>query len=307
MKMPQLKEKDTICIVAPAGALKEADIAHTVQKLKNRGFHIELGAHIFNQYFYGYNYAGTVAERVEDLQWALNHPKAKAIWFARGGYGGVQLIDALDWKYFAKHPKWLIGYSDNTVFHQYLSLQKIPSIHGMTAKLLSKDQSEASFETVIQVIQNQSLTYQFSRQSHNQKGKVKGILTGGNLSILYSLLGSKTIDHPKGKILFIEDWQENWYHLDRMLHGLKREGWLDKIIGLIVGSFTKMDVKEENPNYTQYFDSYSYQIISDFFKEYDIPKAFGLPVGHINDNRALIMGSEMHMEVNEEEVILTFS
>src|SRR5690606_22629606 len=114
---------------------------------------------------------------------------------------------------------------------------------------------------------------------------------GGNLSILYSLSGSQSALNGDNLILFIEDWNENWYHLDRMLMNLKRSGLLGKIKGLLVGSFTRMDLEAENPEFTEEFDSVSYQIIHQFAENYTIPVCFGFPAGHIGDNRALIMGT----------------
>ncbi len=303
--MPVIREKDIICIVAPAGALKQEDIAFPIQILQDLGYQVELGAHLFQKYYYGYNYAGTPEQRAEDLQWALDHPKAKAIWFARGGYGGVQLLDRLDTTLFQNKPKWCIGYSDNTVFHQMFSLQGIPSIHGITLKPLSVDQKEVSLHTVLNILKSQPLSYQWDAHIHNQKGEIKASVSGGNLSILYSLLGSKGLDTMEGKILFIEDWQENWYHLDRMLWAMKRAHVFEGIKGLLVGSFTKMDDKEENKDYSIPFDTYAYQIISDAFREYDVPKAFGFSAGHINHNWALPLAQVLSLNISDHGCYLS--
>ncbi len=301
------KESNIVCVAAPAGMLEPADIAPMTKYLEEKGYQVELGPNVFKKYFYGYNYAGTPAERISDMQWALDHPTAKAIWCARGGYGGVQLIDHLDWSGFQKNFKWLVGYSDNTVFHQYLSRIQIPSIHGMTLKLLSKEQSAASWDSVFEIMEQLEMKNQFDSHDLNLQGEISAPITGGNLSILYSLLGSSSIDTFKDKIVFMEDWQENWYHLDRMLTAMHRAGIFEGIKGLLVGSFTKMDDRDENLDYSNAYDAYAYQIISDHFKSMNIPKAFGLPMGHIDDNRALLLGHEVKLNVGNSEVTLSAS
>ncbi len=306
MEMPIIKEKDTICVVAPAGMLRYEDLELPIQLLEGLGYPIELGKHLFHKYFYGYNYSGSVQERTEDLQWALDHPTAKAIWFARGGYGGVQIVDDLNLDSFHKNPKWCIGYSDNTIFHQLLNKNNIPTIHGTTLKPLGKNLHEVSFYSVLEILKGDSVLFNLVPHKHNQNGNIKAPITGGNLSILYSLTGSKTMDQLKGKILFIEDWHENWYHLDRMLRGMERAGVFEGIRGLLVGSFTKMDNNTENYDYLSPFDTYSYQIIADIFESYNIPKAFGFSAGHIEANLAFPIGKIASLSVDSKEVSLQF-
>ncbi|MDR2122261.1 MAG: LD-carboxypeptidase [Flavobacteriaceae bacterium] len=300
--MKTIKKGDTFLIVAPAGIIKKEDIQPAIDLIEKKGWKYEIGKNTFNQYSFGYNYSGTPKERLEDLQWALDHPEAKAIWFARGGYGGVQIIDSLKSKRFKKDPKWLIGYSDNTVFHQHFNRRGIPTLHATVCKPLSQGHSEETYSTLIDALEGKKLTYTVESSPFNQEGKAEGLITGGNLSILYSLLGSRSLDRFKNKILFIEDWYENFYHVDRMLLGLERAGALKKIKGLIVGGFTRMDSKEENKNYDDPFDVEAYKVISARFQDYDIPKIFGFPGGHIFDTRAIIMGGHTTLEVGKNKV-----
>ncbi|MGM5630980.1 LD-carboxypeptidase [Apibacter raozihei] len=303
--MERLKKGDTVLITAPAGMVTEDQIQPALNVIKANDWNYEIAQNTFNQYNFAYKYSGTPPERLSDLQWALDHPYAKAIWFARGGYGGVQIVDRLNLNKFKKNPKWLIGYSDNTVFHQHFNRRGFPSLHATVCKPLPQGQSQDTYSTLTQALQQQSLNYTISPDSFNQQGEAQGLLTGGNLSILYSLLGSNTLDHFKDKILFIEDWYENYYHIDRMLIGLERAGALKGITGLIVGGFTKMDSKEENSQYDEPFDSLAYEVISERFKNYHIPKVFGFPTGHIYDTRALIMGAGTKLIVTKDKVVIT--
>ncbi len=300
--MQALKKGDTILIVAPAGVIKPEQIQPALDLIKKKGWKYEIGKNTFSQYSFGYNYSGTSQEREEDMQWALDHPTAKAIWFARGGYGGVQIVDSLHLKKFKKDPKWLIGYSDNTVFHQHFNRRGIPTLHATVCKPLPQGQSKETYSSLADALEGKELSYILDSTSFNQEGKVKAHITGGNLSILYSLLGSRSQDNYEEKILFIEDWYENYYHIDRMLIGMERAGVLKKIKGLIVGGFTKMDTKEENKNYEEPFDEEAYKVISERFKEYDIPKVFGFPSGHIFDTRAIIMGGRVTLDVKKDKV-----
>ncbi|CVK15623.1 muramoyltetrapeptide carboxypeptidase [Apibacter mensalis] len=300
-----IKKGDTFLIIAPAGAVQKEDIQPAIDIITKQGWNFEIGKNTFKHYYFGYNYSGTVKERLEDLQWALDHPQAKAIWFARGGYGGVQIVDFLKLNNFKKNPKWLIGYSDNTVFHQHFNRRGIPTLHATVCKSLPQGQSEETYTTLINALENKKLHYEINSTTYNKTGKVEGILTGGNLSVLYSLLGSRSLDHFEDKILFIEDWYENYYHIDRMLIGMKRAGVLNKIKGLVVGAFTKMDSKEENKFYHDPFDQEAYKIISLRFQKYNIPMAFSFPSGHIFDTRALMMGGKVILDIQNNKVKLS--
>lgn len=303
--MKSINEGDTLLIVAPAGTVKKEDIQSAIELISAQGWNYEIGKNTFNHYYFGYNYSGTVKERLEDLQWALDHPTAKAIWFARGGYGGVQIVDFLKLNKFKENPKWLIGYSDNTVFHQHFNRRGIPTLHATVCKPLPEGHSEETYTTMIEALKGNVLHYEIDTHSFNKEGKVEGIITGGNLSILYSLLGSRSLDHFEDKILFIEDWHENYYHIDRMIIGMKRAGVLNKIKGLLVGAFTKMDSKDENKFYNDPYDEEAYSVISSRFQKYNIPMAFGFPSGHVFDTRAIIMGGKSLLEINKDNVKLS--
>lgn len=298
--MPVLQKNSKIVIVAPAGSVKLEEIETTLQWLNSQGWRTELKKNVFNEYNFGYNYAGNDAERIADFQNALDDEEADVIWCARGGYGGVHLIDKLNFTKFYKKPKWVIGYSDNTVFHQYLSKQNIPSLHGLVLKPLPQNHSEESYNSILQILCGNRVSYEFQSHHFSETGEMKGIISGGNLSIIYSLMGSKTFDDFTDKILFIEDWYENWYHLDRMMMCLDRAGIFKKIQGIIVGGFTKMDDKAQD-EYENPFDTKSYEIIKQRLQQYSFPKLFGFPCGHIYDNRALVFGKEVNIKITKKK------
>lgn len=307
LKPDYLKPQDKVAILAPAGRVFQEELEENLNFLKSLDLIPILGENLFQDFFEGYHYAGNPEQRIADFQQALDNPEIKAIWCARGGYGSVLLLDNLIWDKFLENPKWIIGYSDITAFHNHVNNWNIPSLHGITVKRLNTPYTEESFISFRKALMGEELKYEIPFHPFNKLGEVQGKLVGGNLSIIYSLLGSKSAIHGENLILFIEDWNENWYALHRMMMGIKRAGILEKIKGLIVGSFTRMDVEEENPQFLEPFDETSHQIIHKFMEEYSIPVCFQFPAGHIGDNRALRMGTEIKLSVTNQSSIVEFT
>ncbi len=304
MKLVQpkyLEKGDSIAIVAPAGILKNKK--EVIQKAKELaeswGLKVVLGKHVFNQ---NNHFAGTDSERAEDFQKALDNPNIKAIWCARGGYGSVRILDLLDYKEFRRNPKWIIGYSDITAIHSHLHNMKIESIHGMmgTSMQFDAEKNSESIATLRKALFGASLNYEIASSSYNKIGDTEGQLIGGNLTILLTMLGSESQLETKGKILFIEEIGEYKYHIDRILQSFKRAGYFKDLAGLVVG-----DMSNIKKNTTKWGSSVE-QLILDATSEFDFPILFGFPAGHEIDNRALIMGRNVKMHVEEKNSKLTF-
>ena len=126
---------------------------------------------------------------------------------------------------------------------------------------------------------------------------MEGEFVGGNLSVLYGMMGSDTFPDLDGKILFIEEVDEYIYHIDRMMHALKRAGKLDHLKGLVVGGLTQI---HDN---THPFGKTAEGVIAEAVKEYDYPVCFGFPSGHFDDNRALFLGQKSKVEVTAEKSV----
>lgn len=303
-----LKQGDKIAIVAPAKRMLEGELSEAIQLIKDWGFEAVLGKNIYKQYDLGYLYAGTDYERASDFQWAIDDPEIKAIWCARGGYGSVKIIDQLNFDAFITNPKWVIGYSDITVFHNHINRLGFQTIHGVTAKKLADVEYHLdSYPSLYQALTGENINYSIpSSNPYNKIGEAKGELIGGNLSIVYSLLGSESAINPKGKILFLEDWFENWYAVDRMLMNLKRNGVFDQISGLLLGSFTHMDTElENNENYNHPYDPKTYNVIHELTKTLNIPIGYEFPAGHTGHNLSLKMGEVFRLKVDSKSVNLS--
>lgn len=307
MKIPPLKSGDKVAIIATSGRVYPSELEENLTFLKSLHLVPVFGENLFNDHFEGYHYAGKVEQRLADFQNALDNDETKAIWCARGGYGAVHLLDKIDWSKFKMNPKWIIGYSDITAIHNHVNNWNIPSLHAITTKRLNVNYTDQSFETFKKALFGEKLIYQIPSHALNKQGTISGKIVGGNLSLIYSLIGTESELKGEDLILFIEDWNENWYHLDRMLMNLKRNGLLSRIKGLIVGSFTRMDVQDENPDFLHEYDPTSYELIHTFMKGYLFPICYQFPAGHIGDNRALILGSEIVLEITKEYTTIEFT
>lgn len=285
---PYLKKGDTVAIVCTARKFFPEDAKPAIELLESWGLKAKLGRTIGLD---SCQLGGTDAERIADFQKMMDDDNIKAIWCARGGYGTVRIIDSLDFTKFIKHPKWIMGFSDVTVLHSQLNVERVATLHSIMPFTVPKAPEEVK-ETLRKALFGEAISYTIPSKPYDVKGKASGELVGGNISILYSLLGSKSSIDTKGKILFIEDLDEYLYHIDRMMMNLKRNGCLESIKGIIVGGMTKMK-DNDIP-----WGKNALEIIEDVTKSYNIPVVYNFPAGHIKDNRALILGNTITLEVS---------
>lgn len=295
-----LKKGDKIAVISPAGAVDATQLEKGIEMIKSRGFEPVPGEHLYSKFSNGYNYAGTEKERIKDINWALNDKEIRAVWASRGGYGCQHLVQHLKLKNFTENPKWYIGYSDNTVIQSYLLKKGFASIHGQTIKTSSFGVTDESYDLIFGILKGEMPKYSLKSHQFNKEGNIKGELVGGNLALIYALLGTRYSFDFKDKILFIEDIGENFYALDRMIMSLELAGVFNKIKGLIVGGMTNMGDEKENTSYEESFDELTYKLISDRISKYKFPVVFAFPNGHIKDNRPLIIGSEVKMKVDDK-------
>lgn len=293
---PYLKKGDTVGIVCTARSFSTENTQAAINLLNSWGLNCELGSTIdvnVNQL------GGTDTQRADDFQNMLDRSDIKAIWIARGGYGTVRIIDCLDFSNFTKHPKWIIGFSDITVLHSHVHNLATATLHAIMPFSVPNATDDAK-ESLRKSIFGESITYKIPSVPLNKEGKANGQIVGGNLSIIYSLLGSHSSIDTTDKILYLEDLDEYLYHIDRMFYNLKRNGYFKNLKGLIIGGMTDM-----HDNQIPFgFDVK--QIVLDITKEYNFPICFDFPAGHIADNRALKLGTEVELEINQNTTTLNF-
>lgn len=290
---PYLKRGSVIGITCPAGYVSNERVACALEVLQLWGFRIKVGYTVGNEHFY---FSGTDEERLQDLQMMLDDPTVDAILMGRGGYGLSRIIDLLDFTTFIQKPKWVCGFSDITVLHNHIHAQLgIPTLHSPMCGAFTPESANSDYiKNFFAALTGESLFYHAPPSDFNRHGMAEGILTGGNLAILAHLTGSPSEADTDGKILFIEDIGEHLYQIDRLMLNLKRAGKLDRLKGLIVGSFTEVE-DTERP-----FGQTVEEIISDKVKEYDYPVCFNFPCGHQEINYSLTLGMNHRLIVTEQ-------
>ncbi len=286
MKKPKnLVKGSLVRIVSTARKISYDELIPSIKLFESWGLRVELGANTLSEYN---QFAGTFDLRLKDLQGAIDDPNVDAIWCSRGGYGTTMLLDHLDFSHFKTHPKWVIGYSDVTSLLCHITTNlKIATLHAtmpINIKPPKTEEQTLTTESLRKVLFGQSLTYELPDHALNSIGTCSGPLIGGNLSILYSILGSKSSPNTNGSILFIEDLDEYLYHIDRMLVNLKRNHVFDGLSGVIVGGMSDM-----NDN-TIPFGQTAEEIIHSQLKDYSFPVYFGFNAGHVTPNLALPFG-----------------
>ena len=300
---PPLKKGDTIMYIAPAGYVDDSlqYMKRADSLLKSWGFHIKYPKNLYQRSF---TFAGTDKQRLEQLQSAFNDPTIKVIWCARGGYGSVRIIDDIDFSKFNRHPKWVIGYSDITVLHSLLHQKGYQSVHAFMPISLAHHRPKRRKQAIRSLkdfFQNKRLSYTIPSDSLNIQGRGKGIVVGGNISLLVSLLGSKYQINTDNKILFLEDVGEYEYSYDRMIYALKNAGYFDHLKALIIGGTgIKNDPDEED------FGESVKEIILKHVKNKGYPVIFNFPAGHVVDNRTLIFGREASVRVKKDSSYLKY-
>lgn len=291
---PYLKPGDYVGIISTARKITSDELKKSIHTLKEWGLRVKLGENIFSEYN---QFSGTDIQRVNDLKYMLNDKSIKAILCAKGGYGTIRIIDQIQDSCVISSPKWIVGYSDVTVLHSYLNNLGIASAHA-TMPINFASNTKISLKKLNELLFGKANNIKYKSHKLNRFGEIEAEIVGGNLSIIYSLLGSPTDIDTNGKILFIEDVDEYLYHIDRMMINLKRNNKLYKLKGLIVGGMTDM-----NDNKIK-FGRTAEEIVFDHVKEYDFPVCFGFPAGHLDNNLPIIFGKKSLLKITLKSVIL---
>ena len=295
-----LTSGDTIGIVAPARKVKQEEISSFLTLLESWGLKYRFGENTFKE---ENQYSASDEDRAKDFQGMLDDPSIRAIISTRGGYGSLRTLRHLDFSGFEKDPKWVVGFSDITIFHSFINKYlNTESIHSMMAFNYNPEIKETvdSAASLKKALFGEKLEYTFKSNSLNRNGSASAELAGGNLSVLYSLSGTGFFPDVRGKILFVEDIDEYLYHIDRMMLNLLMGGSLNKIRGILAGGFT--DIKDN----TIPFGKNPEEIISEIVHKFPYPVAFSFPAGHQSENKTLILGRKMQLTVENNLCNIVF-
>ncbi|HLN55689.1 MAG TPA: LD-carboxypeptidase [Bacteroidales bacterium] len=293
-----LKRGDEVMIVSPAFCIDSSKLEAAVEYLGKWGLKARVGKNAAKRYG---PFAGTDSERLDDLQEAIDDPSVKAVICSRGGYGVSRIIDKSDFSSLAKNPKWFVGFSDITVLHIWLSeLYSIMSIHGdMPLNYDDPGKTKSTFSTLQKALFGNLGEVSWKGEFFRAED-IEGEITGGNLSLFYSLIGTRAEPDTRGKILFLEEVGEYFYHVDRMLTSLKLAGKLQGLAALVIGGMNR--IESTSIPWGRSVE----ETIMDIVGEYDYPVLFGFPAGHTNDNRAFYIGRQSAIEVKGKKAVLSF-
>ncbi len=307
IKPKRLKKGDKIAVIAPASGVSEEAFERGLQNLADLGFETEVG-----KYARGRNgfLSGTDRERLDDLHWAFRNKEFTGIWCIRGGYGTSRILPYINYNLIKKYPKVLVGFSDITALNLAVYQNTgLVTFHGPNAASTYTDYSKTH---IINTLMNPTKKYEIKlpeppdeadpelyKTNVITKGKCRGELIGGNLSLLIALTGTPYgLRKVKGKILFIEDVNESPYRVDRMLTQLRQSINMRSLAGIAVGVFTRGEPETEPPSQSLL------DVLKDRLGDLKIPVIHGLSFGHIRQNFTIPLG--IKAEMNTEKSTLTF-
>lgn len=294
---PQLHEGDKVAIVSPSSKIDKLFIKGAQKRLESWGLKVIVGKHAGSS---SGRYAGTIKQRLEDFQAAMDNKEVKAILCSRGGYGAIHIIDKLDFTHFREHPKWMIGFSDITALHNLFQQNGFASLHAPMARHLTVEPEDDPCTLHLKnILFGKMPSYSVAKHQFNRRGSVRGTLRGGNMAVFHGLHGTPYDLPAEGTILFIEDISERPHAIERMMYNLKLSGVLGRLSGLIIGQFTEY---EEDRSLGKEL----YKALADLVKEYEYPVCFNFPVGHVTNNLPLIEGAEVELTIYKKGVELAF-
>lgn len=295
---PFLKAGDEVAIISPSFSVDQIKIETAVKFLENWGLRVRIGKYAFRERG---PFAGTDRQRMSDLQEVTNNNKIKAVFCSRGGYGMLRIIDKIDFSLLRKYPKWYIGFSDVTVLHLWLNaIYGLVTVHGeMPVNYNNPAKTAETLTSLHDALFGPGCNIGWTGRSLHAD-TVSGELIGGNISLLYSLIGTPADPDTRGRILVIEEVGEYLYRLDRMLLSLKLAGKFKGLAALIAGGFR--DIEET----TKPWRKTSYDLIKDIVSEYHYPVFFNFPAGHIDDNRSFYSGKTARINVKGRKAFLSY-
>jgi len=304
IKPKRLKSGDTIALVAPGSYISKEELDDSIKKIVGLGFNAVYSEKILNQNGY---FSGTDNIRAEDLMEKFEDKNVNGIMCVRGGYGCARILPLLDYKSIKKNPKVLIGYSDVTaLMYGIFNKTGLITFHGPVATSTFNDFSVKNFYSVltdnIYPIKFSNATEELDENPYGVvsivKGKAKGKLIGGNLSIMVSLIGTDFDISYDNSIIFIEEVGEEPYRIDRMLTQLIQTKKFDKASGIMMGIFRKCEPKTENPSFDKSFTLI--EVLTDRLSKLQIPVIYGMSFGHIKNKFTIPFGSNAILDTEEQ-------
>jgi muramoyltetrapeptide carboxypeptidase len=294
---PKLRKGDLVALMAPAGAIFNEDaITKSRNALEAMGFRVKIGATAKAKSGY---LAGDDSFRAKEFMDFITDPEVKAIVALRGGWGCARMLPMIDMSIIPDNPKIICGFSDITTLLLAVYRQTgLVTFHGPVGNSTWEGATTTHFLDVVQAGKT-PLVLSNPEMKAVAQGYGSGVLIGGNLSIICSLIGTSFLPDFKGAILFLEETEEEPYRVDRLLTQLSLCGILDKLSGVVFGSCTKCEAEEPEKSFT--LD----EVLDHHFKSRSYPVVKGFSIGHIKDKFTLPVG--VHAELDTKSMALTIS
>ncbi|MFL5764954.1 MAG: LD-carboxypeptidase [Bacteroidia bacterium] len=301
LKPPSLKPGDLISISSPAGAVWDAtQIDKFSEILRGLGFKVRCEPTLKEKYGY---FAGTDEFRAGEFNRLILDKEVKAVFCMKGGWGCARLLDKINFEALKSNPKIIMGFSDITTLLVALNAKTgLVTFHGPVGNSGWNDFTTDYVKRVL--LTCEKVEYAYPAEDDDKfypinPGNAKGILVGGNLTVLAGIMGSAYLPDWKGKILFLEETSEEPYRIDRMLTQLKLNGVLDNISGFIFGKCVKCDAEEPDKAFTLR------QVLEQHLKPLKTPAFYGAMIGHIVNKYTVPIGVTAEMEADKGILRLT--
>lgn len=277
---------DRIRLIAPASPFDRTLFFRGAGFLAER-YRVEFGEHVLARNGF---LAGNDAQRLQDLNAALEDPDVTAIVAARGGYGSGRIVPLANWGALERSPKWVVGFSDITLLHQEAQRVGLCSVHGENAAGLGRG-SEVPRALWLRTLEAPSDARSYAGLTRIRGGRASGPLIGGNLTLLFAAQAAGRLFLPSGAIVALEDVTEQSYRVDRMLTALIQCGALQRAAGIVLGDFTDCSpgphgVPVEN-------------VLEERLGAIGIPVVAGVPFGHGDRNDPLVLGRSVTLDADQ--------
>jgi len=308
IKPAALKEGDTIALITPGSYITEQEKEESIDALYKLGFRVTYSGRLMQKNGY---FSAIDEERAADLNEMFERKDVQGIMCARGGYGCARILPYLDYDLIADNPKPLIGFSDVTALHYAIyKKSNLITFHGPVSISTFSKFSVKNFEDVLMnPTFEQTLMNSTSDNNYNpygitviSEGIAKGELIGGNLSIAVSLISTEYDVDYAGKIIFLEEFLEEPYRVDRMLTQMIQAGKFENAAGIALGVFKLCEPNKTNPSFNGSFTLM--EVLKDRLGNLGIPVIYGLSFGHVVDKFTLPVGVKAELNTETQQLKL---
>lgn len=310
LKPRALQPGDTVALITPSTYVADPDRLELARRtIDFLGLKLKMGQNVGKRTGY---VGGTPEERAADLHAAFSDSSVKAVFAMRGGYGSAQILDKLDFELIRRNPKIFTGYSDITALHLAIHQKTgLITFHGPVTLSRFNDYTLNHFKKAIFITEPLGRLVNPDERSairprHLTRairgGKARGQLIGGNLTLISTTMGTPYEIQTDGKLLFLEDVDEQPYSMDRMLTHLRLAGKFKNIAGLIIGECAGCTPRDYKPSFESTFSLG--EVLNNILGDLKVPVVTGMTIGHTEDQLTLPLGVTATLDADKAELVI---